>query len=155
VSSESLIDLAGAVAKVVGSSTPVSAVSDSVALVGEGVRDGYQVRLPNSGGQWAVNFDRPLLDVQTAGPTPEGVTQTVDRLVREINQVLVQIQTDARASKDQFVTTTLNPATPPLFYSGVSKVRAVGGCLLLGISATFLMAEWVARRQKARWHVKT
>ena len=82
--SQSLIAMAGVTEREVNRQSPApatAAASASVTIVDEGVRDGARIRLPNSGGQLANNFDRPVLDVQAVGPTPERAAALFDAAV--------------------------------------------------------------------------
>ena len=132
-SSDSVIAAAGVVAIKVGSSTPVSAVSDNVSLVGEGIRSGYRVRLPNSGGQWANNFDQSLLDVQAAGATPAEVSATMQNVLDRINSTLQSMQSDAGSARANDIELALSPPTWPMYYQSGSRARTVLATMLLGI----------------------
>ncbi len=68
-----VISTAGLVERIVNKGVEKSPTSGSVALAGQGVDDGYSVELPNAGGQWASNFNRPVLQVQVTGPSAERV----------------------------------------------------------------------------------
>src|SRR5262249_50377187 len=87
--SQSLINTAGVVGAIGGGSASGAApVSDTVTLVGEGITHGYSVRLPNAGGQWAINFTSPMLDVQASGSSPAEVQRTLATVIARINTVL-------------------------------------------------------------------
>ena len=43
--------------------------------------------MPNSGGQWARNFDRPVLNVQVIGPDEAQVRARLESVVAEISPV--------------------------------------------------------------------
>jgi hypothetical protein len=149
VSSESLIDTAGVLAKMVGSSPPGPAVvSDSVTLVGEGVRHGYGVRLPNSGGQFATNFDRAALDVQAAGTTVAEVSGTLNRVLNTISDDLDRLQSDAGVAKVNLIRTQLSPQTAPIYYQTGSKTRALAITLVLGGGLSWSLAWFIGRRYR-------
>jgi hypothetical protein len=149
VNSESLIDTAGVLAKTVGSSPPgPPVVSDSVTLVGEGIRHGYGVRLPNSGGQFATNFDRAALDVQAAGTTVAEVSDTLSRVLAEITADLDRLQADAGVAKVNLIRTQLSPQTAPIYYQTGSKTRALAITLVLGSGLSWSLAWSIGRRYR-------
>lgn len=149
VDSESLIDTAGVLAKMVGSDPPGPAVvSDSVTLVGEGVRHGYGVRLPNSGGQFATNFDRAALDVQAAGTTVAEVSNTLNTVLKRITDDLTRLQSDAGVATVNLIRTQLSPQTAPIYYQTGSKTRALAITLVLGGGLSWSLAWFVGRRYR-------
>ena len=151
VSSESLISTAGVLAKMVGSAPREPAVvSDSVTLVGEGVRHGYGVRLPNSGGQFATNFDRAALDVQAAGTTVAEVGATISRVLGEIRADLDRLQRDAGVAAVNLIRLQQSPPTLPIYYQTGSKTRALATTLVLGAGLSGWLAWLVRRRASGR-----
>ncbi len=134
---QTLVYNAGVVGRVVaGNSSDAQVVSDTVTLVGEGITHGYLVRLPNSGGQWALNFDRPVLDVQASGSSPEEVEQRMATALARINHELEAMQSAAGVPRGVRITTRMSPPSPVLLYSKGSHVRALAATLLLGIGLT-------------------
>lgn len=146
--SESLIVTAGIIGKQVGSSTTSSPVSDAVTLVGEGIRHGYSVRLPNSGGQWATNFDQPALSVEAAGSSPAEVLSRLNGVLGAIHADLDARQTAAHVSKVNLITTAMSPTTPPMYYQRGSRARTALAVLVLGVSLTAATASLYWRRQR-------
>jgi hypothetical protein len=150
--SESLTITAGVVAKLVGSSVDGGHVaSDSVTLYGEGIRHGYSVALPNSGGQYANNFDQPLLDVQAVGADAYEVISTMNRVVADIQATLAQVQKTANSDPSSFIRASPNPSTPQLYYVAGSRIRAVAASVILGLGITVTLAMAVSR---ADWRRK-
>jgi hypothetical protein len=134
---ESLIDTAGIVATVLsGASGAPLTSSSTVTLAGQGIRDGWSVRLPNSGGQWANNFDRPLLDVQVVGPSHDAVLKRANELVTRIEAELIRRQDRAGVSPHNLIRTRLSPPTPQVSFSRGSPTRALAASLLLGVLLT-------------------
>ena len=135
---ESLIDTAGIVATVLsGASGAPLTSSSTVTLAGQGIRDGWSVRLPNSGGQWANNFDRPLLDVQVVGPSHDAVLKRANELVTRIEAELIRRQDRAGVSPHNLIRTRLSPPTPQVFFlSGQSPPAPLAASLLLGVLLT-------------------
>jgi hypothetical protein len=148
---DSLVSLAG----IVGKSSSVGGArsaptSDGVTLVGEGIYNGYSMDLPNSGGQWAINYDRPLLDVQASGSTPEEVTARMKAVIARIEENLADRQAKAGVSERSLVTTRLSPPVMPMYYNPGSHVRAMGATLLLCLSGTAVAVVVVDRRRARR-----
>jgi uncharacterized protein involved in exopolysaccharide biosynthesis len=134
---QTLISTAGVIARIVDE--PRSAahpVSDSVTLVGEGITRGHVVRLPNAGGQWALNFDRPVLDVQVAGNSPDEVRATMARVLAQIDKELRDQQQAEGVPASVMIRTRLSPAVPFVEYSKGSRVRAVAATFVLGFGLT-------------------
>lgn len=136
-----LIATAGLVERKVNEGRTMPATSSAaVTLVGRGVRDGWQVRLPNSGGQWTDNYDRPVLDVQVAGGSPDQVQATLKTVVGRINATLRDMQaTDGVPPKGQ-ITTQLAPTRVGVFFAGGQPMKAMAMTLLLGVVATVVAA---------------
>jgi hypothetical protein len=147
--STSLITFAGVVAQEVGSSSPITTVSDSVSLVSIGVKHGYQVRLPNDGGQWANNFDKQLVDVQATGSTPQEVTSTMRMVLAKISTVLATMQSEAGVDKLDMIYTSQSPPSIPLYYQAGSHVKEVIAVSILGIGLTAAAAGLIGRRRRA------
>src|SRR4029078_11315638 len=114
-------------------------------LLAQGVRHGQQVRLPNSGGQWELNFDKPLLDVQVVGTTPDEVTTGTTELLARIREATVNLQAGVPPQNQMTVSPT--PTQVQLHYSEGDPRRAMAGALLLGTLLTTVLASWAGRRQ--------
>jgi hypothetical protein len=147
--STSLITFAGVVAQEVGSSTPITTVSDSVSLVSIGVKHGYQVRLPNDGGQWSNDFDKQFLDVQATGSTPQEVASTMRMVLAKISTALATMQSEAGVDKSNLVYTSQSPPSIPLYYQVGSHVREVIAVSILGIGFTAAAVALIGRRRRA------
>jgi hypothetical protein len=137
----SLIGTAGIVSQVVGSSASGAApVSENATLVGTGVKHGYSVRLPNDGGQWAINYTRPVLDVQAVGTSADEVTATMKMVIAKINHELELRQDDFGVRPEYRITTRLNPAIAYVLHSTGSPSRTLVAALLLGGGVTVAAA---------------
>ncbi|MET0447770.1 MAG: hypothetical protein ABWX74_12465 [Aeromicrobium sp.] len=155
--SQSIIAMAGLVERDVnkGVEEPATA-SASASLAGMGVRDGYLVRLPNSGGQWANNFDRPVVDVQVVGPDETVVRARLVALVDDVERALAARQTADGVAPKNRITASSTPAAAPVFYMDGNPKKALLVTLLLGgglISAGTVGADRLltahARRRRA------
>lgn len=139
--SESLIATAGLVAHMAnGVKAESPTASSGVTLTGEGIRKGYSIRLPNSGGQWASNFDRPVLVVQVAGPTEAWVRSTLATQIDKINNSLYALQKADRIPTRNLITTSSTPRLAKVEYSKGDPKRAVAALILLGSALTALGA---------------
>ena len=140
-SSESLIATAGLVARIAnsGSADPPTA-SSGVPLTGEGIRKGYSIRLPNSGGQWANNFDRPVLVVQVAGPSEEWVRSTLATQIGVIDRSLFTLQKSEGVAKENFIITSSAPRQAKVEYLKGDPKRAIAAMMLLSSVLTALAA---------------
>lgn len=133
----SVIATAGLVERLVNSGVEPPATSSLVTLVGRGVRDGTSVELPNSGGQWAQNFDTPVLRLQVTGSSAESVAQRFAQLHERVSSTAARLQSARGAQAPSLIGTRLSPAVPPMLYeAGHRKVAvlvttALGGCLTL------------------------
>lgn len=134
-----LIATAGVVARSVGEAG-AQPVSDGVTLVGEGVRRGYSIRLPNSGGQWEQSHDRAQLDLQATGATPQDVRTTMEHLIGRVNADLLARQTALGVRPENLIHTRLSPPAVPVYYSSGSHVRALASTLCLGTGLSLGLA---------------
>lgn len=144
---ESLIGTAGVVARIVSkANADRQPVSDQAMLAGLGVKHGYSVRLPNVGGQWAYNFEQPLLNVEAVGSSPTEVRATLAATVQRINDELVRLQRAQSVGPDEMLRTRLSPPEPDLRYSNGSRARALVAVLIIGlglvISCVVVAARW-------------
>lgn len=147
--SESLISFAGVIQRTVSATqSGIAPTSDAVTLVGQGVRHGYSVRLPNSGGQWASNFDRPLLDVQAAGSSPAEVRTTMRQVLQAIGTDLISRQRAAGVSAKHMVSMRESPDRIPMYYSRGSHLRAVAATLALGSTLSVIGAGLMSKRPR-------
>lgn len=123
----------------------VRPASSSATILGMGQMDGYSVRLPDNGGQWAPDFNEQLLTVQAAGPDPDVVNQVRDRLVAAIRQDLADLQDEAGVATVNRISTRLSPSVPSTIYNDGDRKRALGMTLLLGAGVTGALAALVRR----------
>ena len=155
--SNSVIVMAGLVGAELNKGVRVPLTSSAgTTLAGQGVRDGYMIRQPNSGGQWAVNFDRAVLDVQVIGPGAGQVRRRLDTIVGRIQTKLSSMQAESGASRRDFITARPAPAVPQIFKLDGNPARALVVTGLLGLAASVLAAvafDGIARRRRARGHL--
>ncbi|MFF1879649.1 hypothetical protein [Leifsonia sp. NPDC058230] len=148
--SQSLIDMAGVVARAVeGGDGAAQTVSDGVTLAGEGVRDGYAVQQPNGGGQWQYRFDQPFLDIQAVGSTPAEARRQMALALADVRATLDRVQDAQGVAAANRVRVNLNPLEPQLTVAGGSRVRAVGATALLGILITLALMGTLGPKQQS------
>lgn len=125
-------------------------VSPLVSVVDQGIREGSIVRLPNTGGQWAYDYEDAVLDVQVAGSTPDQVVRTSNALVARIQQRMLDDQAAARVPLRLRILTTQSPPAPPVLYAKGSPARAFAAIGVLGLMGTVvavvLLDRWSRRR---------
>ena len=152
VTSSSVIATAGVVQREVSGGRAASrVVSEGVTVVGEGITSGERITLPNSGGQWANNFDRALLDVQVVDRSEQEARERLDAAVAAISQSLERRQRAAGADRSTWIRTRLSPAQPTVHYMDHERRRGVAMTVLLGVGATLsAVVLWEGRRAHNR-----
>ncbi len=155
VTSASLISTAGVVERRMNAGrVPTALSSSSVSLVGEGIRDGYSVRLPNAGGQWAENFSRPVLDVQVIGASRDAVAARLDFLLAKIQSTLDELQVAGGADKFNRIITESAPPMPVQAFVSPRNKRAAAGIGVLGslitLAAVIAVDRVTASRSRQR-----
>ena len=151
VTSQSVIATAGVVSHRVDDGADVTQLASSgTSLVGLGVREGQAVRLPNSGGQWAENFERPVLDVQVVGPTAADVQQRAVALLERIELALADLQDEAGVEPASRIVIDLAPRVPVVQHIGARSTRATAVSLALGLLLTLAAVLTADKRLGAR-----
>ena len=146
-----LIVTAGLVAKLVsGPDKVIKFTSPDAGLIGEGVREGWAIRLPDTGGQWAPNFASQLLIVEVIGPNPAEVERTKNGLVEQIAVTLADYQASHGVAPVNRITSTPAPQATVNYMVTGSRIRAVGMTGVLGVSATLAVLLLLGRRDNRR-----
>ena len=157
--SDSLISMAGVVAKMVGGPTGTSrAVSDQVTLVGEGAHEGYSVRQPNSGGQWEYRFETPVLDVQSAGRTEGAARAGMAAALASVQSAIDHLQSDASVRSNMRIRTQLSPTEPAFTYAHGSRTRALAATAVVGVLGTLgavIAADRLSTRASRRLRARS
>lgn len=150
--SEDIIITAGLVAKqVTGPEKVTKYASPDVTLVGLGVREGWSLRLPDTGGQWATNFATQRLFLDIVGPSEEWVRQQQSMLIDEVEHELDALQREWGVNPTNDITVITAPESTTIYAVGVNKARALGMTALLGLGATIaavLFREYLRRRTR-------
>lgn len=155
--SEDLIITAGVVAKAVtGPDEVTKYASPDATLVGEGVRDGWSVRLPDTGGQWATHFAEQVLYVEVVGATADEVGARQDVIIAQIAEELDRLQREAGVAPVNDITVTVAPESTVVHHVQGSRPRSAGMAGLLGACATLVLIvalEARGRVSRASGHV--
>jgi hypothetical protein len=149
--SEDIIDTAGVVAKRIGGPGKITKFSSpDVTLIGMGVRDGWSLRLPDTGGQWATNYATQTLTLDVVGPTEDEVRARQTELIARVQSELDQLQRDAGVDPVNDITAMAAPASTVLYHVGGSKPRALGMTAALGIGVTVAAVLFLESRRQPR-----
>ncbi|WP_275004694.1 hypothetical protein [Promicromonospora iranensis] len=155
--SEDIIITAGVVAKAVtGADKVTKYASPDATLVGEGQRDGWSVRLPDTGGQWATHFAQQVLYVEVVGATAEEVEAQQTVLLDRIADELHELQRGAGVAPVNEITVTVAPESTVVHHVQGSSLRSVAMTGVLGVAATCAvlgLVEARRRRSVTRDHV--
>lgn len=155
--SEDLIITAGVVAKTVAGPDAVAKyASPDATLVGEGVRDGWSIRLPDTGGQWATHFAEQVLYVEVVAATAGEVATRQGEVIAQIAEELDRLQRDAGVAPVNDITVTVAPESTVVHQVQGSRVRSAGVAGVLGAGATFaviVLLETRGRVSRAPGHV--
>ncbi|WP_197674428.1 hypothetical protein [Agrococcus carbonis] len=148
--SDSITMTAGAVARaVVGPARLPKYASPEVTLVGLGVDEGWSLRLPDTGGQWATNFATQRLVLEVAAPTAEAVAAQQEELVREVAATLESLQARYGVAPASRITVIESPEAPVIQHVTGSRVRALAMTAALGIGLTLACVQVLDRRRRA------
>ncbi|NEN04797.1 hypothetical protein G3T36_02835 [Diaminobutyricibacter tongyongensis] len=152
--SEDIIDAAGAVAKSVTGPDPVTKyASPDVTLVGTGIRDGWSLVVPDTGGQWATNFPSQILNLDIVAPDRATVLQRQTTILRRVQENLDKLQSTRHVTPINEITITTAPRSTVIYHVGGSKPRMLGMTAALGIgltAAVIVLAERFGRRRPTR-----
>lgn len=156
--SEDIIDTAGVVAKrVMGPGKVTKFAAPDVTLVGLGVREGWSIGLPDTGGQWASNYATQMLVLDVVGPTREAVAARQDELVRQVQRELLELQEDAAVAPVNRITVLPAPESTVIYHVGGnrSKALAMTAFLGMGVTITIVLAAERRRRRITRFSPST
>lgn len=147
--SSDLIVAAAVVAKRINGNAVWNKLADpSATLVGQGVMDGWSVRLPDYGGQWSRVYSRQVLDVQVSGPTEQAVQEQMESLLQRIDSELASMQEGSRES--DLITTMVVPEIPTVYFVAGRPMRAVVMIWVLCAGAALAVVAIVEGRTRRR-----
>jgi len=149
--SEDVIDMAGVVAKrLTGPGEVQKFASPDVTLLGLGIRDGWSLRLPDTGGQWGTNFATQRLVLDIVGPSLEAVREWQQDLLEGVRTELAALQQERGVDVFNEITSLAAPETTVINHVGGSRPRALGMTLALGVGATITVVLVLERRRRRR-----
>ncbi len=137
----SVISTAGVVQRAIQGRTTTHVISDNLSLTDMGVQEGTSIRLPNSGGQWANNFETPALIVETVGQDPNQVQAKLTETLDAISGSLADMQRDAGAEPTTWITTKTEPSDLSVVAVSGSGKRALLylSLLVVGVIASVVV----------------
>jgi hypothetical protein len=147
----SVITTAGLVTSMVNADDPgVRTSSSSVTLAGQGISDGYSVTLFNRGGQWVHDYDRPVIDVQAVGRTPEDASLNFDRALSGLNAALNELHDRSEVPAQGRMRLQIVPDDPVLTYGEGRPTRAAAAVGVLGAGLTLAVVLVMDARRAGR-----
>lgn len=146
----SVISTASAVQRAVQGHPTTQVISDDVSLTDIGIQEGTLVRLPNSGGQWANNFETPALFVEAVDHDVEAVQARLTSATQEINTTLARMQRASGAAATTWVTTKTEPEVATVVEVSGSRKRALFYLSLLVIGAVVASVVFLETRDAQR-----
>ncbi len=153
--SEDIIDAAGAVAKsITGPDPQTKYASPDVTLVGIGIRDGWSLVVPDTGGQWATNFPSQILNLDIVAPARATVLQRQTTILQRVQEELDNLQNARHVAPINKITLTTAPRSTVIYHVGGSKPRMLGMTAALGIgitAAVIVVTERFGRRRQMRF----
>lgn len=139
--SGALIVSAGVIARrVSGPGKVLKFASPDVTLVGQGIRDGWSLRSPDSGGQWASNFATQVLALEVVGPSISDVERQRSALIERVQKELSGLQVSWGVAAVNRISVIEVPERAVLYPVSGDRRRAVGVVGLLGLGATIYAA---------------
>jgi len=151
--SEDIIDTAGVVAKrIIGPGPVTKFASPDVTLIGEGIRDGWSLGLPDTGGQWGTNFQTQILNLEIVAPARETVLQRQTEMLQRVHDELDALQRERGVEPINDITVQAAPRSTIIYHVGGSKPRALGMVAALGLGVTAALvvaAERLGKRREA------
>ena len=145
ISADSLVQFAAVIERRFNGNSEAAALAGETTLYGQGVRSGWSVTLPNTGGQWQTNFNRPALSIEVVDSTPERVRAVANNLSARIRGLTLSEQVEQGVSAVNRVTTLESPATPAVTYIEGRLSRAKVGIIALGVGFALLAAVMIDR----------
>jgi hypothetical protein len=111
-------------------------VSGNVTIVDEGETSGVSVTLPNTGGQWANNFEQASLHVQVSDPNEAVALDRLASTVALIQSTLLAREDAANVSVDRRIRTEVSPRQLSVKHLTGQRMKALAATVALGLGAT-------------------
>ncbi|WP_431841291.1 hypothetical protein [Calidifontibacter indicus] len=149
--SDDVISTAGIVARrVTGPGRVAKFASPEVTLIGQGVRDGWSLRLPDTGGQWAPNFASQELTLEIVGPSVQEVQRRQTELISRVRNELSALQEQFGVSERNRVSVIEAPTKSSIYTVSGNPHRAQAAIGVLGAAATIMAALFVDGFRRAK-----
>lgn len=136
----SLVIVASLIAEQVNERDSPPTSTDAVNLVGEGVRHGWSVTLPNSGGQWSRRNDKSQLRVQAVGATEAEVRSLLNVATRRIDGALASLQRPHHIRRAEQIRAETLALAPIVHVNAGSSSRAGAAAMILGVFVSVAVA---------------
>jgi hypothetical protein len=157
VSERSLVMTAGAVGQAIDDRSLPPTASPDVQISGLGVRSGFSITLPNTGGQFQSTYITPYLDVQVVGPSEFEVARTTKNLVAAIKSKLTELQDKSKVAAADRISAKILPETnAPVYFEQGSRKRAIAAAFVIMAAlaaATGALMSRIDRRLRRRHQV--
>lgn len=154
--SAALIATTGVVAGQVNGPVDQPQTVSDVTLSSMGVRAGWSVRQPNTGGQWVTHYSDPVLEVRSTGRTLAEAQAQMETALDKVDAALASLQDSTHAPADARIHVLRSPVGPVYTVQAGSRTRTMGAVVLLGIfvwAAALIVADRVRpERRAARRH---
>lgn len=135
--SDAVIMTAGVIAKRISGPEPMTKFgSTEVTLIGQGIRDGWSLRLPDTGGQWAPNFATQVLVLEVVAPTKQEVERRQAALISRVQQELSSMQDGFGVAGQNKISVIEAPERSVSYSVTGDRHRASAMAALLGVGAT-------------------
>lgn len=149
--SDDLIVTAGVIGKRSSGPARVTKFADpSVTPVGLGMREGWTLRLPDTGGQWATNFATQRLVLDVVGPSESAVQAQVSTVIQRVQHELHEMQRDANVDPINYIVALPAPEMPHSVQVKGNRTRVLGMTAALGIGLTVAVVLHLDRFRKHR-----
>jgi len=112
--------------------------SPTASLFGTGIRRGTSVGMLDTGGQWLSSFNRPVLSVQAAGPSPEVVSAEIDRVHNEVSALSDDLQLAGGAGPAELITVERAPEDLIINSFGKTRMGEAKALIVLALTGTGL-----------------
>ena len=150
---DTLVNFAAAIERDFHDGKQTDRLAEHASLFGAGVSEGYQVVLPNSGGQWENSFATPALAVNVTGRSAAAVSSTMSRLLERIDSLARDRQLESNVAPENMILTDRLPAEAVISYVGSSRstqARALVMLVAVSLCIASALAAWIDHRAGRR-----
>ena len=150
---DTVVNFAAVIEREIHDGKQTDRLAEHASLFGAGVPEGYQVVLPNSGGQWENSFATPALAVSVTGPSAADVSSTMSRLLDRIDFLARDRQLESNVAPENMIVTDRLPTEAVISYAG-SSLSTQARALVMLVAVSLGIASTLAVRidHRARRH---